>query len=669
MATRFRIRSMGWRSVLVPAILLSFCILLLAPPGVLSADVKALQKTAKNELRQGQKQMFNGKIDKALEHLAAARTAIDDLAAADPGNNRLRSLENKYEKLKKDLDRRAKKSAPQAASASAAKAKSPGKSDKLPGGLVRRLEGLDRSFAQLDEQFEELAKDPRDSLFDFMGNTLSGAENEMASMLKYYAEKVGADHPEIVARKDKLAAYRAKYDEAASARSAQADAEVAKKGELTSKAKALGEKIQKLYDAHYNKFEGLYGQNILYEYATDAAGKVKAKIDAVEKAAIPEIEPVLTEVEELFGASAMAVDNALHDIDFPSSERFGNRFEDLKRSVENTAKTRKAVAEWIADQAKTQGDAVSLKTHQAMLAIAHALDPDNAAVADMLKQTQSEVAAAGDSMEGIFFSKSPIDPKNPQNLTPQFAAGDPIYCLIRTRKSIEEIFKKEFIRINVTIDGKKIHAQFVKLHNVDDRAGKTLLFEVAPKPEDMTAYSNPDIEYGTSKPNLKQGPQEMTHHLSKLGPGEHTVAMSVYYYGKTWAEGSFTISGNDFGYYADMNKKAGQAMTGAVTLPRAKMTNAGLEKEMTALLKNAGWAPVLRLNIVDKDWWIDRVAGGNSAEKSRHIAAAALSKDGNGYFYKKVTFHKDRLISGGYGNLYISHTGDRIEIPEANIDK
>jgi hypothetical protein len=72
---------------------------------------------------------------------------------------------------------------------------------------------------------------------------------------------------------------------------------------------------------------------------------------------------------------------------------------------------------------------------------------------------------------------------------------------------------------------------------------------------------------------------------------------------------------------------------------------------------------------VDKDWWIDRVAGGNSAEKSRHIAAAALSKDGNGYFYKKVTFHKDRLITGGYGPLYISHTGDRIEILEENIDK
>jgi hypothetical protein len=661
MATRFRIQSMGWVSVLIPATLLSFCFLLLTPAGVLSADVKALQKTAKNELRQGQRQMFSGKIDKALEHLSAARTAIDDLAAADPGNNRLKTLENKYKKLAKDLERRAPKSASKAAPA-AAKAKKPDKSGKLPGGLVRRLEGLDRSFNKLEEQFAKIAQDPGDALVDFTGTTLSAAENEMASVLKYYGEQVGTDHPEIAARREKLDVYRAKLDEIQSA-------ETAKKDDLTPKAKALGEKVQNLYDAHYAKFEGIYGQNILYKYAIDAAEKVKAKIDAVEKAAIPEIEPVLAEIEELFGTTAMAVDNALHAIDFPSSDRFGNRFEELKHSVENTDKTRKAVAQWIVSQAKTQGDDVSAKTHAALLAIAHTLDPDNAAAAGMLKETESKVAAAGDTMEGIFFSKSPIDPENPQNLTTQFAAGDPIYCLIRTRKSIGEIFKKDWIRINATIDGKKIHAQFAKLHNADDRAGKTLLFEIAPKPEDMTAYSNPDIEYGTSKPNLKQGPQEMTHHLSKLGSGDHTVAMSVYYYGKTWAEGGFTISGDGFGYYADMNKKAGQAMTGAVTLPRAKMENAALEKEMTALLKNAGWNPVLRLNIVDKDWWIDRVAGGNSAEKSRHIAAAALSKDGNGHFYKKVTFHKDRLITGGYGPLYISHTGDRIAIPEENIDK
>ena len=69
------------------------------------------------------------------------------------------------------------------------------------------------------------------------------------------------------------------------------------------------------------------------------------------------------------------------------------------------------------------------------------------------------------------------------------------------------------------------------------------------------------------------------------------------------------------------------------------MVNKKLAAEMEDLLKNAGWTKVYRLNIVDKDWWIDRVSGGNSPVKSRHIAAAVITRgdDGN-YFYKVCTF-------------------------------
>ena len=72
---------------------------------------------------------------------------------------------------------------------------------------------------------------------------------------------------------------------------------------------------------------------------------------------------------------------------------------------------------------------------------------------------------------------------------------------------------------------------------------------------------------------------------------------------------------------------------------------------------------------MDKDWWIDRVSGGDSPVKSRHIAAAALARDADGYYYKVCTFHQDKLLTGGFGELYLSHQGDRVPIPEANIDK
>jgi hypothetical protein len=72
---------------------------------------------------------------------------------------------------------------------------------------------------------------------------------------------------------------------------------------------------------------------------------------------------------------------------------------------------------------------------------------------------------------------------------------------------------------------------------------------------------------------------------------------------------------------------------------------------------------VLKLHIVDKDWWINRVAGGNSAIESRHMAAAAAYKDAdNKHYYKICTFHEHRLITGGFGPLELTHQSPPIPI-------
>ncbi len=100
------------------------------------------------------------------------------------------------------------------------------------------------------------------------------------------------------------------------------------------------------------------------------------------------------------------------------------------------------------------------------------------------------------------------------------------------------------------------------------------------------------------------------------------------------------------------------------------MQNKKLEKEMTALLKEADWDNVYRLNIIDKDWWIERVNGGNTPIKARYMAAAALTRKPDGsYCYKKCTFHQDKLITGAFGELYLSHQGSEVPINKENIDK
>ena len=48
----------------------------------------------------------------------------------------------------------------------------------------------------------------------------------------------------------------------------------------------------------------------------------------------------------------------------------------------------------------------------------------------------------------------------------------------------------------------------------------------------------------------------------------------------------------------------------------------------------------------------------------------ALAKGGDGtYYYKVCTFHQDKLITGDFGRLYLSHQGDKVPIPKKNIDK
>ncbi len=110
-------------------------------------------------------------------------------------------------------------------------------------------------------------------------------------------------------------------------------------------------------------------------------------------------------------------------------------------------------------------------------------------------------------------------------------------------------------------------------------------------------------------------------------------------------------------------------VTGGRTMPKAKKTDKAMEAKMAGLLRNAGWPNVLRLLIVDKDWWIHRVSGGNSPVKSRHMAVATYKdKDGQCY-YRVCTFHQHRQLGGGFGPLELTHQGTPVPIPEANVGK
>ncbi|MDH3640654.1 MAG: hypothetical protein OES38_01060 [Gammaproteobacteria bacterium] len=615
-------------SVAVPGISVSNA---LAAPDL---ETDALAKEIDKSLRAAQRDMFNGKNESADQQLNRIATQIEQLKAADANHKRLKTLESKFAKIRKDVNRKLGRDTPSVSSSGPAappkpttKAAPAVESAAVPasGGsqLPRAIQSdLANAKARLDETERKWAEDssggrtvsgstdPRQVKMEAVEQPLNAANYFYGNILKKCERKSSPcepTHPELVELKSRLdamlvnvAGLQAEIDSAAAAEGAAAAAEMAKADAAEAACEAWKERMQVYTE----------GDKALYQCS------------GADDTSMPRCKGIYDEAAALmaeFQGTPWATEpcGALR-----------STMSDLNRYMDNFKETYASYAD--------------------------------------------EQAAAKANMGDIVFSKKPIDPDKPSDLTAQFDAGDHIYGLIRTTKPWSVIYKNENsaeVMVNVKLDDKKIHAQFVKLKKPELLSRQYLTFEVAPDPDKMTAYGDPDREYGLSTAILRQGPNELTHHLAQLGPGQHTMEFDVIYYGTVWSAGRFTVAGDDFESYAKLHKEIAEGVAKAVTLPAANMTNKSMATQMKALLENAGWEDLYRINIVDKDWWIDRISGGDSAVTSRHLAAAALAKDGDGYYYKLCTFHQDKLLTGGFGELYLSHQGDRVPIPKANIDK
>ncbi len=614
----------------------------LADTGV---DATALANEINKNLRAAENDMFNGKNESADQQLNAIAPQIEQLKAADPANPKLKSLESKYAQVRKNLDRKLGGAAPAASTAApglpakpAAKAMPPAAvhmpaeiSAEIPMpaaapgeiGLPRAVQGdMANASAKLDEAEAMWAE-------DYTGKTTVSGLTDPDAVKR-----------ETVEQPLKSATY---YYE-----------NVLKKCQSKSSpcdpAHPDIAALQKRLEAMQSNMAGL---NAAIESTAAASAAAAADEAAQAQAAEADCEGwnervrVYTEGDKALYRCVNA-DAA----DMPSCKGFYDEAAALKDELGGTP--------WAAEPCGAlQSSLGELDRYMGNFKSAY----------DSFTEAQ---AAASAKMGQIVFSREPIDPENPSNLTNQFDAGDHVYGLIRTTKPWSEIYggkSSADVMVNVKLDGQNIHAQFVKLKTPELMARQYLVFEIAPDPARMTAYDDPNREYGSSTATLRQGPNELTHHLAQLGPGQHTMELDITYFGEVWSAGSFTISGNDFQSYASLHQQIAEGVSAAVTLPAAGMTNQTMADEMRTLLENAGWEDIHRINIVDKDWWTDRVSGGDSAVQSRHIAAAALARDADGYYYKVCTFHQDKLLTGGFGELYLSHQGDRVPIPESNIDK
>ena len=293
------------------------------------------------------------------------------------------------------------------------------------------------------------------------------------------------------------------------------------------------------------------------------------------------------------------------------------------------------------------------------------------------EESEDEAEAEGALVAtNMVFSTSPIDPAEPANLTTSFAAGDPIYALVRLGESFQNLAEPDadepptrvMVEVKTYVDGSYEASFNIALRN-DAAAGRTLALDIAPEPENLTAFDNPDVEVGKTF-DVYDGPIQFTKTLMELTPGQHTIRVEVYHYG-VWAEADFVIEGEDYAVYGERRDGLLEEITKSFTMPEPKMVDADLEAEMLEALKSANaevWQnDILRIVIIDADWYLERheISG---IILFRYIRANVAVKDKGGvcWRYDLVTFKQD-YVGEEFGPTKFSGVGDRKEIPEENV--
>lgn len=217
-------------------------------------NVDSLLKDVDRYLRNAQDAMFNGKYEESAGFLDNAAAALKKAKAEAPDNAKLKSLETKYEKQRKDLEQRKSKEAPASSSAAASEsAASPAPAaaaggQALPAGVTKRLK--DHSKA-LDDALATLTKEGTASdewKAKQAQSELNHADELMNEILQGYGDQVSSDHPELVAATNRrneiqkqVDALVASVDGAKAAETA--DREAAQKAEDEKQAADAAEKV------------------------------------------------------------------------------------------------------------------------------------------------------------------------------------------------------------------------------------------------------------------------------------------------------------------------------------------------------------------------------------------------------------------------------------------
>lgn len=206
----------SWAVSIMLVLLFAGLISLSLPAAAAAESADDLARSANKMIRNAERNMHNRKLDQAVTLLEEARATLDTLKAADPSHRQLKSLENKYGRIKKQVDKKVGGAKAKASSSSASTAvtkseKSTG--DKLPGGVSKRIRDINR---EMDQVKRYLAKGTESSAKQAQ-YILGEVQNLFNDIDKKYGDQFDTSHPDYAEAKERFDRFRGDTDAALAA--------------------------------------------------------------------------------------------------------------------------------------------------------------------------------------------------------------------------------------------------------------------------------------------------------------------------------------------------------------------------------------------------------------------------------------------------------------------
>ena len=336
----------------------------------LSAD--DLAKAADADLRSAQSLFFNGKRDESLQTLIKAHQKVVQLRGVNAGDNRLKGLEGKVEKLKADLEKRmggsidldsgkvAEKAAapgapaPVQAPARAAPARLPHYADQAMGGALRSLDSVNGPYSRFDYYRERGEYDSIIKALDSIDETLKEVPAQIEEAKRLAAEKGVTEYPGFAEAYERLEKEKARSAETRRQAIQQSSASAAAGDAVTADVEAFAAAYDRLRDKIFDRASG---------HAPDftepsAAGEFLAVIEAFEKSELAAAKKTLADFAARYGNSRDAINDKVRSLGYHGNHLAGAIYEDFTRGIENIAKTRTATGGELLRRAREDVDSL-----------------------------------------------------------------------------------------------------------------------------------------------------------------------------------------------------------------------------------------------------------------------------------------------------------------------